>query len=233
VAVGPAPTVADRIEPITVVLSTHFDDAVLSCYSAFGAATVVVTVLGGVPPRGVLGDWDAGGGATDSHERIRERREEDARALSLSGSQFVHLDFPEGQQWGQAGIAVPTLDELEAGLRPHLDTADSVFAPAGIWNDEHKLIRDAALRVRPDATLYADLPYALHPATGGFELPSEVPGEGRQRREVQLAAETAAAKVEACLCYETQLRQLRDIFGSFLNPEMLGREVFWDFQPSR
>jgi hypothetical protein len=176
------------------------------------------------------------GGATDSHERVLERREEDARALASSQSRYFHLDFPEGQQWGQAGITRPTLEELEAGLRPHIEQMASVYVPAGIFNDEHKLVRDAALRVRPDATLYADLPYALRaelpPGLGGFELPPEAPADGRQRREEQLDAALASAKVESCRCYQTQLRQLVDIFGDFLNPEMLGREVFWDFQPS-
>lgn len=221
---------------MTVVLSTHFDDAVLSCYSVLGRETVVVTVLGGVPPSEVRGVWDISGGATDSHERVLQRREEDVRALSSSGSRFIHLDFPEGQLWGQGGITPPTLGDLEVGLRPHLENANSVLVPAGIHNLEHKLIRDAALRIRPDATLYADLPYALHPAMGGFELPPEVQVGERRRREERLDPPTAAAKVESCRCYATQLRQLVEIFGppamqtSFLTSEMLAREVFWDFQ---
>jgi hypothetical protein len=222
-----SPTI-EQVSPV-VVVSTHLDDAVLSCYSALGSKPTVVTVLAGVPPLGVLGGWDADGGATDSHDRVLERRDEDRRALLLSGSGHVHMDFPDAQQWGQADIIPPKTEELADGLRVHLERAGSVYAPAGIWNAEHKLVRDAVLRVRADASLYADLPYALHPQMGGFELPEEVPAANRRRREEQLNARTAAAKVESARCYETQLRQLVAIFGPFLNAQTLSREVFWDW----
>jgi hypothetical protein len=217
------------------VFSTHLDDAVLSCYSALGPEATVITVLAGVPPVTVLGCWDAAGSAASSRERVLQRREEDKRALLLTQSNHVHLDFPEGQQWGQAGLAQPTVEELTAKLRLYLSDADFVHAPAGIGNPEHKLIRDAVLAARADATLYADLPYALHPDTGGFALPPEVPSEGRQRRDVHLDPADAAAKVEACRCYETQLAQLIEIYGRFLSPVALGREVFWDYvgEPTR
>ena len=65
-----------------VVVSTHLDDAVFSCYGSLGPETTVVTVLAGVPPPGVLGGWDADGGATDSHDRVLERRDEDRRGCS-------------------------------------------------------------------------------------------------------------------------------------------------------
>jgi hypothetical protein len=64
---------------------------------------------------------------------------------------------------------------------------------------------------------------------GGFELPDEVPAANRRRREEQLDARTAAEKVEAARCYETQLRQLLAIFGPSLNAQTLSREVFWDW----
>ena len=212
-----------------VVVSTHLDDAVFSCYSALGSEPTVVTVLAGVPPLGVLGRWDEEGGATDSHERVLERRDEDRRGLLLSRSGHVHMDFPDGQHWGQPGIIPPKTEELAAGLRVYLEHADSVYAPAGIENTDHKLVRDAVLHVRVDASLYADLPYALHPQMGGFELPKEVPAANRRRREEQLDARTAAEKLEAVRCYETQLRQLVAYFGPFLNVQTLSREVFWDW----
>ena len=66
----------------TIVVSAHLDDAVLSCYSALGPSTSVVTVFAGLPPESVLSSWDAEGGATSSRERMAERREEDRRALA-------------------------------------------------------------------------------------------------------------------------------------------------------
>ncbi len=207
---------------MTVVLSTHFDDAVLSCYSVLGSATTVVTVLAGVPREGVLGEWDEEGGATTSRERVLERREEDRQALALSGSSYLHLDFHEEQHVGAANS--PTIANLAEGLRPIVGPADLVYAPAGILNNEHKWVRDAALALRPDAILYADLPYALK---AGFELSADVPPAGRTPRDLYLDAELAAEKIRAFECYRTQIDQLVDAFGPFVNAEGLGREVFW------
>jgi hypothetical protein len=140
----------------------------------------------------------------------------------------VHLDFPDSQYWGLAGIARPSVAELAAALRPHLAGCDSVLVPAGIHNSDHKLVRDAALALRPDAALYADLPYALHPDLGGFALPPEVASGGRSRRDLRLDPAATAAKVAACRCYGTQLEQLVDTFGPFLDGDALSLEVLWE-----
>lgn len=221
----PAPKTAEII-----VASTHLDDAVFSCYSVLSSGVTVMTVLAGVPPQGVLGSWDAEGGALDSHERVLNRREKDERALLLTGSTPMHLDFHEGQHWGLAGMRQPTLEELAEGVRQQVEDASVVYAPAGIWNAEHKLVRDAVLAVRPDAVLYADLPYALRADMGGFELPAEVSSHERQRREELLDPAHAAMKVESSRCYASQLRQVA-IFGDFLNVNDLSREVFWELAP--
>jgi LmbE family N-acetylglucosaminyl deacetylase len=208
-----------------VAVSTHLDDVALSCFGVLGPETTVVTVLAGAPPVGVLGEWDRDGGAASSRERVLERRGEDCRALASTGCSIAHLDFLDGQYWGLDKLLPPTADELADALRPFLRDAE-VFAPAGIHNPDHKLVRDAVLAVRPEATLYADLPYALHPDLGGFELPPEVPAR-TERRELRLDERSAAAKVEACLRYSTQLRQLTDFFGNFINSDALGLEVVW------
>jgi LmbE family N-acetylglucosaminyl deacetylase len=211
----------------SVAVSTHLDDVVFSCFSVLGPETTVVTVLAGVPPADMLGEWDRDGGATSSRSRMIERREEDARALAPTGSTVVHLDFPDSQYWTEDGVAPPTLLQITEVLRPHVEHADRVYVPAGIYNADHKLIRDATLAVRPAAAFYADLPYARHPDLGGFHVPPDANRSGRVRRHVQLDEHSAVAKVEACLCYSTQLRQLTETFGSFVNTRDLGLEVFW------
>jgi hypothetical protein len=45
---------------------------------------------------------------------------------------------------------------------------------------------------------------------------------------MQLDEATAAEKVEAARCYESQLTQLVANFGPFLTPEKLGRELLWE-----
>jgi LmbE family N-acetylglucosaminyl deacetylase len=221
--------------PDRIVVSAHLDDAVLSAYAVLSPAASVLTVFAGFPPRGALGAWDAEGGATDSWARIAERREEDRSALELSGAGLVHLDFPDSQYVALGVAPAPTLDALVAALRPYLDEAREVFAPSGLsanrrWRrsrrSDHTLVRDAVLEVRPDATLYADLPYALH-RPGGFALPRAVSGANRREERSQLADELAAQKIEAVRCYRTQLRQLVERFGDFITLSGLGSEVYW------
>ena len=207
----------------------------LSAYAVLSPAAAVVTVFAGFPPRGTLGAWDAEGGATDSSERIAERREEDRCALELSGAGLVHLDLPDSQYVALGAAPAPTLDVLVAALRPHLDGAETVFAPSALSanrrrlrprRSDHTLVRDAVLELRPDATLYADLPYALA-RPGGFALPRAVDGANRREERSHLDDELAAQKIEAVRCYRTQLRQLVDRFGDFINPAGLGLEVYW------
>jgi len=212
----------------SVAVSTHLDDVVFSCFSALGPGTTVVTVLAGVPPPNVLGEWDRDGGATSSSVRVSERRAEDARALAPTGSAVVHLDFPDSQYWDEDGIAPPTVLQIAEALRPHIEGTADAYVPAGIHTSDHKLVRDATLAVRPGATLYADLPYALHPDLGGFHLPVDARATNRLRRKVRLDDRTVTAKLVACRCYSTQLDQLAETFGSFLNPQSLGLEVLWD-----
>jgi hypothetical protein len=214
-----------------VVVSTHLDDAVFSCFSVLSPEALVVTVLAGIPPPGVVGTWDMSGGAVDSHDRVRERRAEDERALVPSGTKWLHLDFTEAQHVCLEGLTAPTHENLVAGLRPVLSTAVTVYCPAGIWNSEHKSVRDAVLALRPDAVLYADLPYALRPDMGGFELPPEIASTERHRHEIALDDLQGALKVQAARCYVTQLPQLIDIFGPFVNEHDLRREVFWLVTP--
>ncbi len=211
-----------------IAVSTHLDDVVLSCFGELGPGATVVTVLAGAPPGGVLGEWDEETGATSSPERVLERRREDAEALRTTGAAFVHLDFPDSQYWGLGGLAAPRAAELAADLAPHLAAAGTVLVPAGIHNTDHKLVRDAALAARPDAKLYADLPYALHPDLGGFALPPELDAAGRRRREARLDAAATAAKIAACRCYVTQVERLVETFGPFLDGNTLALEVLWE-----
>jgi hypothetical protein len=206
---------------VIVLVSTHLDDAVLSCYHALGPDTTVVTVLAGIPTTEEPGWFDLENGVTDSPARMRERHQEDVEAVALSGSAAVHLDLLDSQYAELPGTA-----EIADPLAPILEPAERVLAPAGIKNVDHKAVRDAVLSIRPNAVLYADLPYALHPDYGGFELPPEL---GRRAALVEHCLDEAAVaeKLEAVRRYRTQLEQLVSHFGDFLNPAGLGHEVIW------
>jgi LmbE family N-acetylglucosaminyl deacetylase len=230
--------------PGAVVVSAHLDDAVLSCYSVLSPGVTVITVLAGFPPAGTLGPWDAAGGATDSAQRIGERRQEDRSALEHSGATPVHLEFADREYVALGVSTPPTVQAVSGSLRDYLADATVVFAPAAVSTNsanplrrlrrrrrsDHRLVRDAVLTLRPDATLYADLPYALSPDRG-FVLPRELDRTARRERRCELEATLLAEKLEAVRCYATQLDQLVDVFGDFVDEKSLKLEVFWEAPP--
>ena len=87
------------MRPDTVILSPHFDDAVLSCWHVLASAgeVLVVNVFAGEPPARTLGWWDRLAGATDSAAAVRMRIEEDRQALALAGRTAVNLPFLDSQ----------------------------------------------------------------------------------------------------------------------------------------
>jgi hypothetical protein len=207
-----------------VVVSTHLDDAVMSCWSLIdGAPDVsVVTVFTGGPEPGFLGAWDSDSGAPDSATRMEERRAEDRSALALAGCAFVHLGVLEVEYGG--GECRP---EAIAHL---LADAPVVYAPAGIGlrhvNEEHGRVRDTVLSLRPDAVLYADQPCC------GFRSDTQLPAAlatGRVAAVVALTAEQRQRKSRAIGCYAAELPKLErpESFGPFADPGNLEHEVFW------
>jgi hypothetical protein len=134
-----------------LVLSPHFDDAVLSCWHVLASDrdVVVVNVFAAPPPSGTSPPrWDRITGAIESSARVRERIEEDVAALALAGRTAILLEFVERQYVG----VLPTVDEVAAALDP-IDS-EEVFAPVGIGaHSAHVLVRDVALRLDRRVTL--------------------------------------------------------------------------------
>jgi len=82
------------------------------------------------------------------------------------------------------------------------------------------------LAVRPDARLYAELPYALTPDRG-FVAPSDIRRRAVHEERATLEPALAAEKVDAVRCYATQLPPLEEVFGDFVSAAALGTEVWW------
>ena len=203
-----------------LIVSPHLDDAVLSCWSVLArpqgpaGSVTVVDVCAGVPPSGVLGEWDARGGATSSRARVEQRRVEEAAALVGTGACIVLLDLLDWQ-YG------PDREDVAAALAPHLAGAGWVYAPAGIGGHrDHLRVRDAVLALHPAAVLYADLPYALR---HGFEPPLP----GYEPDEIALDAPAVAAKLAALRLYATQVPLLEEEHGPVLDAGAMAREVFF------
>ncbi len=208
-----------------VVVSPHFDDAVLSCWSIIDGEreVVVVTVFTAAPRPGVITDWDRDTGV-DSATRVAQRVEENRAALDTAGRQGVNLGLLELQYGG--GRVSKSL------LRDHLRDADLVYVPAGAgvanFSLEHERVRKACLKIRRDARLYADQPYCQF--RPDFELSPKVAG-GRVPFAVTLSAEQRARKERALRCYAGEMPKLERLYTPFLNGDRLAYELFWDFPP--
>src|SRR6476660_2849419 len=76
-----------------LVISPHFDDAVLDCWSILSSdrEVNVVNVFAGAPDGVKVPLWDSITGAEDSSTRVRERTAEDAAALALANRTPVNL----------------------------------------------------------------------------------------------------------------------------------------------
>jgi LmbE family N-acetylglucosaminyl deacetylase len=172
---------ADR----AVILSPHFDDAVLSCWSVLSGSreVEVVNVFTGVPGPGAdLHEGERLTGARDVVARARERADEDRAALALAGARVRNLDLLEHPHWvagrrpqrrpwrrlARGPFAGPDeagrrLRELLDARAAEVDAAARVYAPAALGgHPDHVVVRELACRLLRDGvevSFYADQPY--------------------------------------------------------------------------
>jgi DNA-binding response OmpR family regulator/LmbE family N-acetylglucosaminyl deacetylase len=235
-----------------VVLSPHFDDAVLSAAGLIASTgqAAVVTVLGGEPACHVeASHWDRLWGFDTAAEAAQVRAREDVHACQLLAADSVHLPYLDGPYDGAGSL--DGLVELLSGLPPHT----RVVVPAGIGgNPDHLRVRDAALAALaelPDRRfgLYADLPYAArlwHWGELGYDAvldgwaglqvlaglsPKQLPGgetADLQVDQVRLDGELWQLKRRAVCAYSSQLGPLgSQVFGLMAHPGPLQHEVIW------
>ncbi|HEY2768639.1 MAG TPA: PIG-L family deacetylase [Solirubrobacteraceae bacterium] len=238
------------MDPDVVILSPHFDDAVLSCWHVLRGAgeVLVVNVFTGEPPAGTLGWWDQLAGVTDSAAAVRARAQEDRAALALAGRAALNLPFLDGQyrQRDQSP------GEIVEALRRLRVTGARIYAPAGLGDchRDHAAVRDAALELHTqgaDVVLYADLPHAnkygwprwvLGGATAGTDPAGEQWASQLQAGGIRverttaatypLAPEDYAEKLAAVRAYRSQIAPLQQDFATSLeDPRVLGFEVDW------
>ncbi len=249
---GGADVEVDRGAP-PLVLSPHWDDAALSCWSVLSGTGElnVVNVFAALPAPGRRGPWEALAGLSDSRERARARLQEDARALALVDRQAHNLELPEIQQ--RAGPDAVSVAAVASALAQAVPRASRVYAPAGIGGHvDHVLARRCARRLLQrgmPVTLYAELPYCVThgwPAWVGAQGPhgtgdvdafwqaflTDVPEMPplREARVAHLDAEEARVKLQAIGCYELSLGlAAREALaaGAFHTAE-----VMWDLVPA-
>jgi hypothetical protein len=230
------------------LLSPHWDDAVLSCWSVLedGGELNVVNLFAGVPSPGRVGAWEAVSGARDSSERARNRIAEDACALARAGHKPLGLPLLDAKYRRR-----PTdvdLAAIDRALSEAVPSASHVYVPAGIGaHPDHVLARRYGrllLRSGMPVTLYAELPYCIF-----HGWPSWVDGSAPEpKRDVdaywlsflagvpempalrsadvhRLNGSASSAKLEAIQCYETSLNY--SVKRLLSDPALHGFEVHW------
>jgi LmbE family N-acetylglucosaminyl deacetylase len=233
-----------------VVLSPHFDDAVLSCWHVIGGSesVVVVNVFAGVPPAGSpLGWWDRLTGALDSPARATERADEDRAALALAGRVPVNLELLEAQyrRWP------PLPGAIAARIAPETSRCDVVYAPAALsGHPDHALVRNAALRLRTAVArvrLYADLPHGISRGWPTWVSSHGVPAVDAQWADALAGAVTdrdmlrprvhnlgphgQRRKLAAVRAYRSQVAALEEMAFAPLE-RILRYEVVWELVPA-
>lgn len=149
-----------------LLLSPHWDDAALDCWSLLSDERElnVVNVFAGIPQDGGAGAWETVLGVRDQAERARQRMAEDARALALAGRTAVNLALLD-VSFRRASKLDMTLEQLDRALVAAVPSASHVYVPAGIGGHaDHLLTRRYGrmlARMGMPVSVYAELPYCV------------------------------------------------------------------------
>jgi hypothetical protein len=237
-----------------LLLSPHWDDAALSCWSLLASDRDlnVVNIFAGIPPPGSSGVWEAIVGARDSAQRAGERMAEDTLALARAGRRPVNLTLLDTRYRRQTSSTVG-LHDIDRALTAEVRGASRVYVPAGIGSHvDHLLTRRygrTLLGAGMPVTLYAELPYCIfhgwpswvdgrEPAPNRdvdaywrsfLEGVPEMPAL-RTAKVERLDEPTANAKRAAIRCYETSLNYgIRHLLA---DAAFHGFEVRWELSAS-
>jgi hypothetical protein len=242
-----------------LLLSPHFDDAVLSCEALVGRPEPidVLTVFAGAPDPPQRGWWDRECGFEDSAESVAARRLEDQAAFAGTPHRLAYLDLLELQHTrrrtdeDRAAIAEAVRDWASSS------PGGTVALPAGAgcsqtrsarWlrrlrreecsppqHVDHVNLRDAGLEAlrRVDATplLYEEVPYLFGgPADREAERAAASGGWGAELLEADVDPARKAARVAA---YASQIPHISPAEGRLDDANVLpARERYWLLLPS-
>jgi len=207
---------------ITLLISPHLDDAVLSCgrFIAVNPGCTVLTALAGSPPTWtILTRWDSDCGFSLGEDVVAARLREDATALERLGAHqlpIAGLDsqytVAYGPQPERAGMIREGIDSAIADLGPN-----ACLMPLGLRHDDHKEVRRIAALVAAntnasmDWVVYEDLPYGQNDTLGENHDSAFAAYRAAGFRLTELAPELGAmaVKSDAVEAYESQLLALR------------------------
>lgn len=218
----------------TLVISPHYDDAVMSCghWLAMNPGAIVSTVCSGFAGPGVgAGSWDETSGFVTADQATGARQAEDVAALIvLSASQGPRLGFLDNEN-RRNHETLAGLEQAIGALLDHIQP-DRCLVPLGVAHPDHIATGIAAQRavagqLNMEAIVYADLPYRfLGDAQNAFNeaLDRQVSHEGFRLtsdvEQVEPSTEVLDLKRTAVTRYGSQVWRL--------DPDALERSLAFD-----
>lgn len=194
-----------------LVISPHFDDAVLSAgqFMAERPDAEVVTVFGGYPYKSerVTTPYDEKCGFDNAQDAVSVRRQENDQALALLEATVINLDFPDSQ-YENGFVNVVTRERITEALQEILDNDDYEFimAPLGLGHPDHIKTTEAVIHLETDLPIYLweDLPLRVvepelvWPRIAMFDLAGKL-------WQPATTNDKMAKKIRAMLCYKSQI----------------------------
>lgn len=219
----------------TVIIAPHLDDAVFSCWHVLaGPGAAVVTVFGGIPPKGTRTLWDSICGTPDGVEMMVKRLQENAEVLDASGIMHSELDYLD-QQYRKSRADPEAIAEKVRAAYP--DTTQFIAPLALGWpyrHPDHVLVRDVGKYLSAmgfKVAYYADMPYMKTNSTPS-QLKSlsgkatRLLGSRYIARVVPLSATEQQRKSQAMSNYSSQFRMTNLVaLGRLSNGRQQGQEV--------
>lgn len=222
--------------PVLLVLSPHYDDAVLSLGGLLGeypGGKIVATFFTGSPKTLFGWRWDRLSGFSNSAEATAARKKENEAALALLSAAARDFNYTDYQYRGKSAEAAAKAERgVEADIemliaryrgRPIRLYGPAAFGPR-ITHPDHKILHDAfmavAERLRNDPSiaffLYEDEPYVQsfnqsRKETLEAYLASLPPAASLVERDIPLPPASLARKEAALARYVSQVRAFKNL----------------------
>ncbi len=163
--------------PLTIILSPHFDDAVLSLGGLLAKrehGTMVATFFTHRPTKAMHTEWDRHSGFSDSNEAMFKRTKENENALSFFNAVIKNYDYPDLQYRKENEdniIRGKIAEDIKTLMQKNQKRELFIYGPAtfgtNITHPDHQIVHDAFMDVwrenkepRIHFFMYEDFPYA-------------------------------------------------------------------------
>jgi len=221
----------DKPRDVLIVLSPHFDDAVLSVggiLSEFDGQKYVVSFFS--TPKitsQYLTDWDEMSGFDRSTDARAARTNENENATNLLGAKAINLDYIDNQYQTRSASDISSLttaitgdieEILESMNNDHVTIIGPSYFGEEFTHPDHRVISTAFMRAiknkcYTDAKfyLYEDLPYT-HRRFGDEEITLDAiledfySGLKLNKRQISISPAAFALKMQALKLYTSQIK---------------------------